>query len=120
MKRTLILSYGGVCYLVFLFTFLFAIWFVYTLDRPALETRPVIEALVIDAVLLALFASQHSIMARQWFKRAWTRVIPREAERSTFVLMASFALLLIFGFWHPVTSQIWTVQSVAGESILRH
>src|SRR5438445_5731326 len=103
MKRILILGYGACCYAIFLGTFLYAIWFVYTLDRPADgNTRSLAERLLINAALLAVFALQHSIMARQGFKRAWTRVIPKAAERSTYVLLASLALLLVIRFWQPL------------------
>jgi hypothetical protein len=84
MKRVAILIYGFACYLVFFATFLYAIWFVYTLDQPAQgATSPLLERLVINAALLSVFALQHSVMARQGFKRVWTRVIPEAAERST-------------------------------------
>lgn len=119
MKRLVILVYGLVCYLLFLGTFLYAIWFVYTMDAtPAGIVRPRTERLLIDAGLLALFALQHSIMARQFFKKAWTRLIPAPAERSTYVLFASLALLLLFRFWQPLLGAIWTVSNPIGIQAL--
>jgi len=119
MKRVVILIYGLVCYVVFFATFLYAIWFVYTLDKPAGgATRPLLERLLINAGLLSVFALQHSVMARQGFKRVWTRVIPEPAERSTYVLLASLALLLLIRFWQPLLSPIWTVENPVGRSVL--
>lgn len=114
MKRFAILFYGFACYIIFLGTFLYAIWFVYTMDAaPTGVLRPRTARLLIDAGLLALFALQHSIMARQFFKKAWTRIIPAPAERSTYVLCASVALLLLIRFWQPLPRAIWIVQNSA-------
>lgn len=119
MKRFAILVYGLVCYVIFLGTFLYAIWFVYTMDAPPLGVvRPKTERLLIDAGLLALFALQHSIMARQFFKKAWTRLIPAPAERSTYVFFASVALLLLIRFWQPLLGAAWTVQNPIGIQVL--
>lgn len=119
MKRALILAYGVVSYVAFFATFLYAIWFVYSLDRPGTEQLPWIEAIVINALLLAIFALQHSIMARQWFKRAWTRVVPQPAERSTYVLLASLALFIMIRFWQPMLQPIWAVENPVGKAILQ-
>jgi protein-S-isoprenylcysteine O-methyltransferase Ste14 len=113
MKRIVILIYGVVCYLIFFATFLYAIWFVYTMDQPLSVTRPLLERLCINAALLSIFAVQHSVMARPWFKHAWTKIIPQAAERSTYVLLASLALLLLIQYWQPVLRPIWTVESPA-------
>ena len=110
MKRALFLAYGLLCYLVFLAVFLRAIWFVWTMDRMT-PTRPWTSAIVIDAALLAAFALQHSVMARQWFKRAWTRMVPREIERSTYVLAASLVLLAVVQFWVPLPGVVWHTQN---------
>jgi len=79
MKRFAALLYGIVCYVVFLGAFLYAIWFVWTMD-VAQSNVSLTRALAIDTLLLGLFAIQHSGMARQGFKRAWTRIIPKPIE----------------------------------------
>jgi protein-S-isoprenylcysteine O-methyltransferase Ste14 len=109
MGRVLALAYGVVCYLIFFGTFLYAIWFVWTMDKPGQSEVPLATALLINAVLLGVFAVQHSVMARQWFKRAWTKIVPRPVERSTYVLAASLALFLVVRFWQPMTQVIWDV-----------
>src|SRR5713101_1313277 len=119
MKRVLILGYGALCYAIFLGTFLYAIWFVYTMDLATDgNTRSLAERVLIDAALLSVFALQHSIMARQWFKRAWTKVIPQATERSTYVLLSSLALLLLILFWQPILGPVWTVENSIGKAVL--
>lgn len=118
MGRFLALVYGVVCYLAFLGTLLYAIWFVWTLDAPRPDAPPLARALLIDAGLLALFAFQHSGMARQGFKRAWTKIVPRPIERSTYVLFASGALLAVVVFWQPMTGIIWDIQVPAVRMLL--
>jgi protein-S-isoprenylcysteine O-methyltransferase Ste14 len=110
MGRVLALVYGVVCYLIFFATFLYAIWFVWTMDKPTEASVPLVTAFLINAAVLALFAVQHSVMARQWFKRAWTKVVPQPLERSTYVLAASLALLVLIWFWQPLPQVIWEVQ----------
>jgi methanethiol S-methyltransferase len=115
MKKYAILVYGLVCYAIFFATFLYAIWFVFNMDAtPSHVTPPLPERLLIDAGLLTLFALQHSIMARQFFKSAWTAIIPAAAERSTYVLFASFALLLLIRFWQPLLGLVWRVENPMG------
>jgi len=122
MSRILTLAYGILSYLIFFLTFLYAIGFLgnvavpKSLDSPA--TDPWATALAIDLGLLSLFAVQHSVMARQGFKRLLTRVIPSAAERSTFVLASSLALILLFWQWRPLGGTIWDVQNEAGRAIL--
>jgi protein-S-isoprenylcysteine O-methyltransferase Ste14 len=119
MKRYLIFAYSLVCYAIFLGTFLYAIWFVWTMD--AMRPAPGVslgKCLFVDAVLLTLFALQHSIMARLWFKRAWTRIVPVAAERSTYVLCASLALLLLFHYWQPLPGTVWKVENRIGVMLL--
>jgi len=114
--RVLAFLYGLVCYLTFLISFLYAIAFVgniglvpKTIDSgPA---GPLTKALIINAVLLSLFAVQHSVMARRWFKDWWTQIVPWTIERSTFVLFASLALILLFWQWRPIGIEIWTVDN---------
>ncbi len=117
------LVYGGVCYVLFFLTFLYAIGFVGDLAVPKdIDTGPVVplgEALLVDVLLLGLFAIQHSVMARQPFKRWWTQYVPRLMERSTYVLLASLALILLFWQWRPIPAVIWSVSDPVGAAILR-
>jgi len=118
VKRTLALLYGAVCYVAFLGAFLYAIWFVWTLDAPA-AGEPRLRSLLINLGLLSLFAVQHSVMARQWFKRGWTRIVPAPVERSTYVLLASAVLFLLISAWHPIRGLIWSVDNRAGVLIFQ-
>src|SRR3954471_15608341 len=99
-------AYGLAVYVFFLVTFLYAIAFVGNLPVPKTidsgATTSLAATLVVDLLLLALFAIQHSVMARPAFKRWWTRYVPERAERSTYVLFASAALAVLFVFWRPL------------------
>jgi protein-S-isoprenylcysteine O-methyltransferase Ste14 len=82
------------------------------------QQMPFLHSLAMNAALLTLFALQHSIMARQWFKKAWTRIVPTPVERSTYVLFSSLALLLLFWKWQPMGGAIWNVESTPGRLAL--
>lgn len=123
MARGLYLLFGALAYLVFLATFLYLIGFVGNL--PALprtvDRGPVSDlaiALIVNVALIALFGLQHSVMARQGFKRAWTRIVPAPVERSFYVLFASLALILLFAFWRPITGVVWSVENDVAAAIL--
>lgn len=122
MGRLAVLPYGAFSYLVFLAVFLYAIGFVGDVVVPkSVDSGPEEErapALVIDLVLLALFAVPHSAMARQGFKSWWTRVVPLPAERSTYVLVSSLLLALLFRQWRPLPAVVWEVERPVGRVIL--
>ena len=123
LKRIGFFAYGVVCYAIFFGTFLYAVGFIggfgvpTTLDGPA--TGPLAAGIAIDAALLGLFAVQHSIMARPWFKEKWTRIVPPALERSTYTLLSSLALILLFWQWRPLGGVVWSVQDPTGRLVLR-
>src|SRR6185295_11941193 len=122
LKRLSIFAYGLVSYAIFFGTFLYAIGFIgnfavpTTLDGPA--SGSFARALLIDLGLLGLFAVQHSVMARPVFKFWFTRIVPESAERSTYVLMSSLALIALFAFWQPLGGGVWVVQDAALRGML--
>jgi protein-S-isoprenylcysteine O-methyltransferase Ste14 len=117
MSRIAAAVYGFVAYVVFLGSFLYAIVFVGNFLVPRTvdsgPAAPPAQALLIDALLLSAFAIQHSGMARQGFKRWWTRIVPAVIERSTYVLVSSLLLIGMYVWWRPVTNTIWAVESPA-------
>jgi methanethiol S-methyltransferase len=120
--RVTVFVYGLLCYVIFFATFLYAIGFIGNIAVPKTmdsgRQGPLAEALLFDALLLAFFAIQHSVMARQWFKRAWTRVVPEPAERSTYVLFSSLLLLLLFWQWRPIGGIVWDAHPSVARGVL--
>jgi methanethiol S-methyltransferase len=121
-KRLSFFVYGLVSYLVFLGTFLYAMAFVggflvpTRLDGPA--TGAFAVSLAIDVALLTVFAVQHSVMARRWFKAWLTQYLPEPLERSTYVLCASLALMLVFWQWRPLGGVVWSVENPIAQLAL--
>jgi protein-S-isoprenylcysteine O-methyltransferase Ste14 len=111
LTRLFALFYGGACYALFLAVLVYAIGFIGGFLTPTMldgvPTRPLWQALLVDVGLLTVFALQHSGMARPAFKRWWTRVIPEWAERSTYVLLSSLAMVVLFVYWEPIGGVIW-------------
>jgi protein-S-isoprenylcysteine O-methyltransferase Ste14 len=120
-KRLIVFAYGALSYAVFLATFLYAVGFVgnvlvpTTLDGPAAGS--LMSDLAVDLGLLLLFALQHSVMARPAFKRWWTKFVPEAAERSTYVLASSLALIALFACWRPLGGEIWSVGGSAAGAL---
>src|SRR5262245_35692209 len=113
MGRIIGFLFGLVAYTIFLGTFLYAIGFVSGLAVPKTidsgPDAPAVQALIINILLMSLFAIQHSVMARPPFKRWWTRFVPVSIERSTYVLLASLVLILLFWQWRPIPQIIWQI-----------
>jgi protein-S-isoprenylcysteine O-methyltransferase Ste14 len=114
MRALLMGAYGLACYVIFFVTFLYAIAFVGDLPVPkTINSGPpagLLETLGVNGALLALFAVQHSVMARPGFKRWWTRVVAPPIERSTYVLLASLCLIVLFVFWKPLPQVVWSIE----------
>lgn len=123
MKKTFFLLYGIIAYLIFFGTFCYAVGFVSTLLVPVhidSEPRsPLAYALLVNAGLLSVFALQHSIMARPAFKRWWTKYIPEPIERSTYVLLSNFCMILLFWQWQPMGGIIWQTESETVQVLLK-
>jgi protein-S-isoprenylcysteine O-methyltransferase Ste14 len=121
-RRVPLFTYGVIAYAIFFVTFLYAAGFVGNIGVPkSLDSGPrgsLGYSLLINLILLAVFAFQHSIMARPAFKKLWTRVVPEPIERSTYVLFASLALILLFATWQPIGITIWNVKNPIGRAVL--
>ncbi|MDC6390505.1 NnrU family protein [Maribacter sp. PR1] len=122
MKKSIILLYGIVAYFVFLIAFLYAIGFVGNLFVPksidsGTETT-LVSALYVNSILLSVFALQHSIMARPSFKKWFISIFSQAMERSTYILLSSLALLLIYWQWQPITTIVWEVENSILSSII--
>jgi methanethiol S-methyltransferase len=121
-RAMMALSYGALCYLTFLSALLYSIGFIGDLAVPkSLDTGmkgSPLQAMIVDGLLLALFAVQHSLMARPAFKRWWVRFIPPSIERSTYVLLASLALWFLFWQWQPLPGNVWNITSLVGRGLM--
>jgi methanethiol S-methyltransferase len=115
MGRFIAFLYGLVAYVAFFVAILYAIGFVTGLFVPKTidsgPAGPTTQAIIVDLLLMGLFAIQHSVMARPGFKKWWTQFVPVPVERSTFVLFASLALLLLFWQWQPIPAVVWQVNN---------
>jgi len=121
--RALFLGFALIAYAIFFATFLYLIGFVGNLDvLPTTVDKgpagPIGAAVITDVVLVALFGLQHSVMARQGFKRNWTRIVPWPIERSVYVLFASAALIILFSLWRPIGGMVWDVANPTAQVIL--
>ncbi|HRW30185.1 MAG TPA: hypothetical protein P5227_09330, partial [Emcibacteraceae bacterium] len=119
MGRLFILLYGVLSYVLFLLSFLYLVAFVGNFDSLPFVTKTIDSgavsslgsSILINIALLALFASTHSIMARPWFKERWTKIIPKAMERSTYVLVSSVCLFVLYYYWRPMPDVIWQLES---------
>lgn len=122
IRRTLTLAYGAAAYVAFLGVLLYTVGFLAGAgvpkdvdDGPA---GPAWQAVLVDLLLLGAFAVQHSVMARPWFKRWWTRIVPAAVERSTYVLVASLVVALLLWQWRPLPDQVWSVETPWARALL--
>lgn len=118
----LALLYGVVSYVLFLASFLYAIGFMANAFVPKAINDglagPTGTAIIVNLALLSIFAVQHSIMARPWFKKKWTKIVGPSIERSTFVLLTSLILFLIFWKWQPLTGDVWNIENATARTVV--
>ena len=121
-RRILFFTYGVVAHAGFLAVFLYLVGFLGNFGVPKSvdsgPTRPLWQALLIDGLLLGLFAVQHSVMARPGFKRWWTRFVPQPIERSTYVMISNVLMGAILGFWEPIGGTVWSVEGPTARAVL--
>ena len=122
MARVLAFVYGVVSYAIFFVTFLYAICFLGNFGVPKSidsgAAGPLGAAVLVNTLLLSLFAIQHSVMARPAFKARWTKLVPKPIERSTYTLLSALALIAVFALWRPMPGIVWDVESALGRSLL--
>lgn len=122
LSRITAFVYGVVCYLAFFGTFVYAVGFLGNFGVPKTIDSgpevPFLDALLINGLLLGIFAIQHSVMARPWFKNIWTKLVPPTVERSTYVLFSSLALLLLFWLWQPMGGVIWSIEDPTARAAI--
>ncbi|MGB0495628.1 MAG: methanethiol S-methyltransferase [Kangiellaceae bacterium] len=122
MKNALSLIYAVLSYTMFLGVFIYSIGFIgnigVTNSLDSMPNIPVYKALIINVGLLGVFAVQHSVMARPWFKQWITRHIPRSSERATYVLFSNLAMILLFMYWEPMGGIIWQIESELSKNLL--
>lgn len=122
MRRIAAFAYGILCYALFLAVFLYLIGFVGDFLVPKSidsgSAGSVGTALLVNVGLLSLFAVQHSVMARGWFKKWWTKLVPGHVERSTYVLAASLVLALVMWQWRPIPTTVWSVEAPTAVAVL--
>ena len=119
MNRTAVFLYGAVVYVFFLATFLYLVGFAagFGFLPKSVDSGPAAplgQAILINSLLFGLFAVQHFIMARPWFKKRWTQIVPEVVERTTYVLITSLLLVLLFWQWRPMPGIIWEIENAAG------
>lgn len=123
MRRVITVGYGALAYAAFLGSFAYAAGFVGNLWVPKSidsgVSGPPLAAACVDAVLLGLFGVQHSLMARPFFKKWWTTIIPKQVERSTYVLLSSLLLILLYWQWRPLGATVWDATGSMGATVLR-